>query len=75
MVIRVEVDIAAPADLCFDLARCVDAHVASAGATGEQVVAGVTCGLLNLNNLRPLRRLTRHATDDADEPERAAAGA
>ena len=49
-VIRLEVDIAAPPELCFDLARSVDAHVASAGATREQAVAGVTSGLLNLND-------------------------
>ena len=49
-VIRVEIDVAAPPDLCFDLARSVDAHVASARATGEQAVAGVTSGLLSLND-------------------------
>ena len=49
-IIRVEVDIAAPPDLCFDLARSVDVHVVSAAATGERAVAGKTSGLLNLND-------------------------
>jgi len=49
-VIRTEVDIAAPPELCFDLARSVEAHVASASASGERAVAGVTSGLLNLND-------------------------
>ena len=49
-IITVEIDIAAPPDLCFDLARSVDAHVASAGSTRERAVAGVTSGLLNLND-------------------------
>ena len=38
--------IAAPVDRVFDLARCVDAHLASAQSSGEHAVAGKTCGLL-----------------------------
>jgi ligand-binding SRPBCC domain-containing protein len=49
-VIRIDVDIAAPQAVCFDLARSVDAHVASTRATAEQAVAGVTSGLLNLGD-------------------------
>jgi len=49
-IIRVEVEIAALPALCFDLARSVDAHVASAQASGERAVAGVTTGLLNLGD-------------------------
>ena len=45
-VIRVTIEIAAPPELCFDLARSVDAHMASTGATGERAVAGVTTGLI-----------------------------
>ena len=37
--IRVVTVIAAPAGRCFDLARCVEAHVLSTAATGERVVA------------------------------------
>lgn len=40
----------APADRCFDLARSVEAHVASAKATGERIVAGKTTGLLELGD-------------------------
>lgn len=49
-VIHVEVEIAAPPELCFDLARSVDAHVVSAEASGERAVGGVTTGLLNLGD-------------------------
>lgn len=49
-IIRVEVEIIAPATVCFDLARSVDAHVESARTTGEFAVAGVTSGLLTLGD-------------------------
>jgi len=45
-IIRVTTDIAAPPSRCFDLARCVDAHVASTAGTSERAIAGVTTGLL-----------------------------
>jgi len=48
--IRIQIDIAAPPAVCFDLARSVDAHVDSTRATGERAVAGVTSGLLNLGD-------------------------
>ena len=48
--IRVETLIAAPPDRCFDLARSVVAHLASAAATGERAVAGSTAGLLGLGD-------------------------
>jgi ligand-binding SRPBCC domain-containing protein len=35
---------------CFDLARSVDAHVHTTGATGERVVGGKTSGLLELGD-------------------------
>ncbi|HWZ33568.1 MAG TPA: SRPBCC family protein [Bryobacteraceae bacterium] len=41
--------IRAPQDLCFDLARSVDLHIESMSATGETAVAGVTRGLIGLN--------------------------
>ncbi len=40
--------VAAPAPRLFDLARSVDAHVASTPGTSERVVAGRTRGLLGL---------------------------
>jgi ligand-binding SRPBCC domain-containing protein len=49
-VIRIETRIAAPPRLCFDLARDVDAHMASTSSSGERAVAGVTHGRLNLGD-------------------------
>ncbi|MEX0794352.1 MAG: hypothetical protein WD045_14550 [Pirellulaceae bacterium] len=43
--LRVETQIAAPLARCFDLSRSVDAHVLSASATDERVVAGRTSGM------------------------------
>lgn len=45
---RVEVvtEIDAPVERCFDLSLSVDLHVASARATGERAVAGVTSGVM-----------------------------
>jgi len=45
-VIRVETEIKAPPQLCFDLKRSVDLHVTSTGDSGERAVAGVTKGLI-----------------------------
>ena len=41
--------IAAPRVRVFDLARSIDAHQKSADQTGERAVAGVTTGLIGLN--------------------------
>jgi ligand-binding SRPBCC domain-containing protein len=41
--------IAAPIERCFDLARSIDAHMASTGGTRERAVAGVATGLIGLN--------------------------
>jgi ligand-binding SRPBCC domain-containing protein len=38
--------IAAPIERCFDLSRCIDAHMASTDWTGERAIAGVTTGLI-----------------------------
>src|SRR5437588_11802086 len=38
----------APAEMCFDLARDIDVHVASTQGTNEKAVFGVTSGLINL---------------------------
>jgi ligand-binding SRPBCC domain-containing protein len=49
-VIRLSTALAAPAERVFDLARNVEFHVASAGASGERVVGGVASGLLELGD-------------------------
>ncbi len=38
----------APVDVCFDLARDIDAHIRSTPGTAERAVAGVTSGLIGL---------------------------
>jgi ligand-binding SRPBCC domain-containing protein len=45
--IELEMLINAPIERCFDLARSIDLHVRSAGATREKAVAGVTTGLIS----------------------------
>lgn len=47
-VIRFEVRIAAPLELCFDLSRDIDLHMRSTPGTNEVAVAGVTSGLIGL---------------------------
>jgi ligand-binding SRPBCC domain-containing protein len=50
--IVIETRIAAPPDLCFDLARDVEAHAESAAFSGERVTKpGRTAGLLELGDL------------------------
>ena len=49
--IVVETRIAAPIELCFDLARDVDAHVSTSSSTGERAVADKTSGLLDLGDV------------------------
>lgn len=48
-VIRLETRINAPVEICFDLSRSIDLHLDSTEATGEKAVAGVTSGLIGLN--------------------------
>jgi ligand-binding SRPBCC domain-containing protein len=48
--IHVETFVAAPPEQCFDLARNVELHQDSTSATQERAVAGVTSGLLELND-------------------------
>jgi ligand-binding SRPBCC domain-containing protein len=48
--ITVETKIQAPIDLCFDLARDVEVHCATATGTQECVVNGKTSGLLELGD-------------------------
>lgn len=47
-VIRLETIVKSPAQRLFDLARSIDAHVATTSGTSERAVAGVTCGLIGL---------------------------
>jgi ligand-binding SRPBCC domain-containing protein len=49
--IVVETRIAAPIEVCFDLARDVDAHVETSSSTGERAVGGKTAGLLDLGDV------------------------
>lgn len=39
----------APVERCFDLSRSIDLHVESTKQTGERAIAGVTSGLIGLN--------------------------
>jgi ligand-binding SRPBCC domain-containing protein len=48
--IHLETFIRAPVELCFDLSRSVDVHMASTDHTGERAVAGITTGMMNLND-------------------------
>jgi ligand-binding SRPBCC domain-containing protein len=48
--IRLETLINAPIELCFDLSRDLDVHMASAGPTREQAIAGVTSGMVKLGD-------------------------
>jgi ligand-binding SRPBCC domain-containing protein len=48
--IHLETLIHATPELCFDLARSVDVHMASTKHTRERAIAGVTSGMMNLND-------------------------
>lgn len=48
--IQLETFIHAPVELCFDLSRSVDVHIASTNHTGERAVAGVTAGMMQLGD-------------------------
>ena len=48
--IRLETLITAPIDRCFDLARSVEAHLASTAKTAERVVGGRKKGLFELGD-------------------------
>lgn len=41
--------IKAPIEVCFDLARSIDLHMDTMKHTGETAIAGVTSGLIGLN--------------------------
>ena len=46
--LRIQTEIGAPPERCFDLSRSIDLHVKSMAASGERAVAGVTSGLIGL---------------------------
>ena len=48
--IRLEMQIAAPIERCFDLARSVELHRDSMVHTGEWAIAGVTKGLMGMGD-------------------------
>ena len=48
MIVQVETRVAAPADVCFDLARDIDFHVQTMRKSGERTVAGRAHGLIEL---------------------------
>lgn len=48
-VIRLETIIAAPRRIVFDLSRSIDLHKVSTSQTNEEAIAGVTTGLIGLN--------------------------
>ena len=47
--IRVVTEVAAPVEVCFDLARSIDLHVVTTGDSEERAVAGVTNGLIGMD--------------------------
>jgi ligand-binding SRPBCC domain-containing protein len=48
--IHLETFIRAPIETCFDLSRSVDVHMDSTNHTSERAIAGVTSGMMNLND-------------------------
>jgi ligand-binding SRPBCC domain-containing protein len=47
-IIKIEIEINAPIERVFDLARCIDLHEETMSKTGEKAIEGVTKGLINL---------------------------
>jgi hypothetical protein len=45
-IIKTELQINAPIEICFDLARSIDIHAQSTSQTKEKAVGGVTGGLI-----------------------------
>ena len=48
-VIEIETLIEAPAEIVFDLSRSIDLHKLSTADTNEEAIAGVTSGLISMN--------------------------
>ncbi|HEY0462469.1 MAG TPA: SRPBCC family protein [Pyrinomonadaceae bacterium] len=47
-IIEIEVEIYAPIERVFDLARCIDLHAETMSRNNEKAIGGVTKGLINL---------------------------
>lgn len=50
-IIKTEFYIKAPIQVCFDLARSIDIHMESTAHTHERAIAGVTSGLIGMNQM------------------------
>jgi len=48
-IINLVTEIKTPIERCFDLSRSIDLHTLSTSKTNEQAIAGVTSGLIGLN--------------------------
>jgi len=48
-VIKLEIEINAPVERVFDLARCIDLHVETMKQSDEKAIDGITQGLINLD--------------------------
>lgn len=48
-IIKTDMFIYAPRDICFDVARDIDIHTQSTSQTNERAIGGVTSGLIELN--------------------------
>jgi ligand-binding SRPBCC domain-containing protein len=48
-IIKTDMFIYAPREICFDVARDIDIHTRSTSQTNERAIAGVTSGLIGLN--------------------------
>lgn len=48
-IIRLQTQINAPVERCFQLALSIDLHKASTAGTNEEAIAGVTSGIIGLN--------------------------
>src|SRR6185312_12669837 len=49
-IIDITTEIHAPRQRVFDLSRSIEMHIASTAHTGERAIAGVTSGLMNLED-------------------------
>ena len=49
--IQLHTEIKAPAERCFLLSLSVDLHTASTGGTGERAVAGITSGIMKMDDV------------------------
>lgn len=47
--IEIEIEVNAPIERVFDLARCIDLHEESMSQTNEKAIGGVTKGLINFD--------------------------